>query len=73
MDPVKIIAFGGIAMIVSGIVGAFVAGMKNRLPNFWGALCFLIPPALLVLLILPKNRGPAPRRRSLDAEDHHDW
>lgn len=73
MDPVKIIAFGGIAMIVSGLLGALVAGMKNRLPNFWGTLCFLLPPALLVLLILPKNAGPPPRRRPLDAEDHSDW
>ena len=73
MDTVKIIALGGIVMIVSGILGALLASMKNRLPNFWGALCFLLPPALLVLLILPKNMGPAPRRRPLDAEDHHDW
>lgn len=73
MDPVKYIAVAGIVMIVSGILGAFIASMKRLDTSKWGAWCFLVPPALLLLLILPKNTGPLPRRRPLDADDHHDW
>ncbi len=46
-----------------------LAGMKNRDYSFWGAWCFVLPPALIVLLLLPKNAGPRPRRATLDEED----
>lgn len=72
MDAVKIIAFGGVLMIASGVLGGFLAGYKNRDVSHWGAICFLFPPALLVLLLLPRNLGPRPRRRPIDAEDHAD-
>lgn len=69
MDPVKYIVGVGVLMIVSGIAGAMLAGMKNRDWSFWGAWCFVLPPALIVLLLLPKNAGPRPRRATLDEED----
>ncbi len=69
MDPVKYIVGAGVLMIVSGIAGAMLAGMKNRDYSFWAAWSFVLPPALIVLLLLPKNHGPRPRRPSLDEED----
>lgn len=69
MDPVKYIVGIGVLMIVSGIAGAMLAGMKNRDWSFWAAWSFVLPPALIVLLLLPKNAGPRPRRPSLDEED----
>lgn len=73
LNAVKIIAFVGVAMIVSGLLGGLTAGFKNRDASSWAAYCFLFPPTLLLLLLLPKNTGPLPRRPPIDAEDHHDW
>ena len=69
MDPVKYIVGIGVLMIVSGIAGAWLAGLKNRDCCFWAAWSFVLPPALIVLLLLPKNAGPRPRRPTLDEED----
>lgn len=63
---VKIIAYWGIAAIVSAILAAILAGMKQRDHSFWAAWCFLFPPMLLVLLVLPSHKGPRPRRPSID-------
>lgn len=69
MDAVGyIVAVGGL-MLGSAVVGGLVAGMKNRDYSFWAAWCFILPPAILVLLLLPKNHGPRPRRPTLDEED----
>lgn len=56
-------------------VGALVLGLllgwaKNRDAQQWAFFCFLFPPAVLLLLLLPKHAGSRPKRLSWD-EDHN--
>jgi hypothetical protein len=62
----KIVAIWGVAAIASAIIGGLVASAKGRDHSFWAAWSFLIPPMLLILLVMPSNKGPRPRRRSID-------
>lgn len=63
------IVFIATLMILSGILGGVVAGLKNRDYSFWIAWTFLLPPSLIVLALLPTIKGHRPRRMSLDEED----
>jgi hypothetical protein len=67
---VGIVIWGSIA-IISGILGAALAGWKNRDVSAWAAWCFLVPPLALALLLSPKRQGPRPRRPTLDEEDRY--
>lgn len=67
--PLVLIVLVGTVMILSGMLGGIFAGLKNRDYSFWIACTFLMPPSLLVLLALPKLKGPRPRRPSLDEEE----
>jgi len=69
MDAPVVIVLIGALCVAGGILGALLAGSKNREYSFWTAWGFLFPPSVLVLLLLPKNPGPRPRRPSLDEED----
>ena len=60
------IAIWGIVAIASAIIAGIVAGAKRRDHSFWAAWSFLFPPMLLVLLLMPSNKGPRPRRPGLD-------
>lgn len=66
-----IVIWGAVA-ISAAIGAALLAGAKNRDYSFWMAWCFLIPPLLIVLLILPKVTGERPRQMSLDELDRND-
>ncbi len=46
------------AALVAGIAAAAISRAKHRYSGFWTALCFLFPPALVLLLVLPKARAP---------------
>jgi uncharacterized membrane protein len=63
---VRVIAVWGVIAIVSSILAAILAGMKRRDHSFWAAWSFLIPPMLLILLLIPSNKGPRLRRPSID-------
>lgn len=63
------IVFVTTLMILSGILGGIIAGLKNRDYSFWIAWTFLLPPSLIVLALLPTIKGPRPRRVTLDEED----
>ena len=63
---VRVIAVWGIVAIVSSILAAVIAGMKRRDHSFWAAWSFLVPPMLLILLVMPSNKGPRLRRPSID-------
>ena len=65
------ITIWGLVAIVAAILGMIVAGIKRRDYSSWGFWCFLLPPLLLVLIVMPKNTGPRPRKRSLDEEDNY--
>lgn len=66
---VTVIVIWGLAAITAAALAGFVAGWKNRDYSFWMAWCFLVPPLLLWLLLMPKKQGPRPRRPSLDELD----
>lgn len=63
---VRVIAVWGVVSIVSSILAAIVAGAKRRDHSFWAAWSFLVPPMLLILLVVPSNKGPRQRRPSID-------
>ena len=60
-----IVLWGGIA-IASSIMGGILAGIKNRDTSYWIAWTFLVPPLVLWLLLLPRNKGPRLRRPGID-------
>jgi hypothetical protein len=60
------IAIWGIVSIASAIIAGIVAGAKRRNHSFWAAWSFLVPPMLLILLLMPSNKGPRQRRPGLD-------
>jgi hypothetical protein len=68
---VKVIAVWGAISIVSSILAAIVAGTKRRDHSFWAAWSFLVPPMLLILLVIPSNKGPRLRRPSLDEAEEY--
>jgi len=65
----KVIAIWGVTALVSALLAAILAGIKRRDHSFWAAWSFLVPPMLLILLVMPSNRGPRPRRPSIDEQE----
>lgn len=63
------IVIWGLTATASAVLGGIVAGLKRRDHSAWAGWCFVLPPLLLVLLVLPKNKGERPRRPTLDEED----
>jgi hypothetical protein len=63
--PTAIVIWGLVA-IASAVVAGILAGAKRRDHSFWAAWSFLFPPMLLVLLLMPANKGPRPRKPGLD-------
>lgn len=59
----------GLLMLVAAAIGGILASMKNRDVSAWVAWAFVIPPLVLLFAVLPRNRGPRPRRLTLDEED----
>jgi uncharacterized membrane protein YfcA len=62
----KFIAIWGVVAIICAFLGGFLASAKRRNYSFWATWSFLLPPMLLILLVMPTNKGPRPRRPSLD-------
>ena len=62
----------GIAAMGASLLAGLVSGWKNRDYSFWMAWCFLVPPLVLWLLLLPKLTGPRPRRPTLDELERGD-
>ena len=66
---VKVIAIWGAAALVSAVLAGIIAGVKRRDHSFWAAWSFLFPPMLLILLVMPANKGPRPRRPGVDEQE----
>jgi hypothetical protein len=62
----KVIAIWGIVAIASAVLAGILAGIKRRDHSFWAAWSFLFPPMLLLLLLMPSNKGARPRRPGID-------
>jgi hypothetical protein len=60
----------GVIAFAAAILGGILAGVKNRSYSAWIGWCFLVPPLVLVLALLPKNQGPRPPPPKLDDFDH---
>lgn len=67
---IKLIVVWGVVALAAAVAAALLASWRNRDHSAWAAWSFLFPPLVLVLLFLPRNAGPRPRRRSIDEEDH---
>lgn len=65
---VEIVVIWGLIAITAMVIGGLLAGLKKRDYSFWMAWSFIFPPAVVLLLILPKLQK-RPRRRTLDEED----
>ncbi len=72
MMAVKWIAIWGLTAIAAAVAAAILAGVKNRNYSAWAAWCFVFPPLLIALILLPAFKGILPRRPSLDDEDRHE-
>jgi len=49
--------------LLAGVVGALVASYKGRSPVAWFVISFLLPPAVVVLMLLPRGRPSRGARR----------
>jgi hypothetical protein len=68
----KGIVIWGVTAITASVLAGLLAAIKNRDYSAWIGWCFLLPPLVLLLLVLPRNPGPRPRQRTLDDEDAAD-
>ncbi|MEQ1709914.1 MAG: hypothetical protein ABL908_00770 [Hyphomicrobium sp.] len=66
------IAIWGFVALVSSALAGIIASVKNREYSFWMAWCFLLPPMVLVLAVMPSRSGPRPQRPAMDADDRHE-
>jgi hypothetical protein len=66
MTMATVIAIWGVVAIASAILAGILAGAKRRDHSFWAAWSFLFPPMLLLLLVMPANKGPRTRRPGID-------
>lgn len=69
MDLTQVIVIWGLVALAAAALGGVLAGVKNRDYSFWIAWCFVLPPIVLFLLLLPRYEGARPRKPSLDEQD----
>ncbi len=63
---VEIFVIWGVSAVVAAALAAVFAGQKNRDYSYWIAWCFLVPPLVIWLMLMPKREGPRPRQPPLD-------
>ncbi|MGH1349499.1 MAG: hypothetical protein ACRBBN_01640 [Methyloligellaceae bacterium] len=77
MDLATIVLIWGVTAISGALFGAIIAAMKNRSADNWGFSCFIFPPALLILLLLPKGTYNQRRKKisqnDLDEDIKDEW
>lgn len=69
MAAIQWIVAWAAAATAGAALGGILAAAKNRNVSTWAAWGFLIPPLALVLVLLPRNRGPRPVQPSFDEQD----
>lgn len=65
----KIIAIWGVVSIVCAFLGGIVARIKNRDHSFWAAWSFIFWPMLVLVTLLPRNKGPRPQQPAFDDQE----
>lgn len=66
---VKYIVIWGLTAIVASLTAGAVAGVKNRDVSYWMGWCFVVPPMIIALFLLPGLKEPRPPRQSDDDDD----
>jgi hypothetical protein len=56
MDTGMLITVYLSSALAAGLLSTAMASAKHRHPGYWMIFCFLIPPFIVLLLILPKGR-----------------
>ncbi len=69
MSAITIIAIWGATALLASVLGGIIAYAKRRDHSAWAAWCFLLPPLVLWIALMPKNPGERPRKPTLDEED----
>ena len=69
MSAVKWIVVWGLVATGAAVLGGILAGYKRRDASSWAAWCFIFPPLVIVVALMPANPGPRPRRPSFDEDD----
>ena len=62
----------GVSAIAAAALAAVFAGMKNRDYSYWIGWCFVVPPLVIWLMLMPSNKGVRPRQPSLDDIDRRE-
>ncbi len=62
----------GLSAVVGAALAAVFATQKNRDISYWMAWCFIFPPLVIWLMLMPTNKGPRPRQPRLDDLDRAD-
>lgn len=68
----KWIAVWGVSALAAAALAAVFAGQKNRDYSYWVSWCFIFPPLVIWLMLMPSNKGPRPRQPTLDEIDRRD-
>lgn len=66
---VSFIVIWGLVAIAASALAGLLAWIKNRDCSFWMGWSFILPPMALILLLMPRNSGPRPKRPPLDLDD----
>ncbi len=67
---VKIITIWGLTAIATTLIAGALAAFKNRDISYWMGWCFVLPPMIVALIMIPKLAEPKPRRREEDDESY---
>ena len=60
----NIFVIWGISAVAAAALAAVFAGQKNRDYSYWIAWCFLFPPLVIWLMLMPKQQGPSHASRA---------
>lgn len=72
MTALEIFTYAGLLMLGGMVLGYLVAAIKNRDASRWAFICFVCPPAVILLLVRPARKGPRIRRMGWDQADEID-
>ncbi len=72
MMAMKWIAIWGVTAMAAAIAAGILAAVRNRNHSTWAAWCFVFPPLLIALVLLPAYKGVLPPSRSMDDDDRHE-